>query len=120
MKYFTILLFTCFSLLHASPPATIVIEDREVFIDRDALVLKAAGQMPLANLMGSIEKEEAILRVVKINEGVYVVSVLDGLPRARQRILRSSIREAQEDLQALPLAPSGPRDQEILDRFSRD
>lgn len=120
MRYFTILLIMITTYTYANPPASIVVEDREVFIDADALVLKASSEMPLSNLMRSIEKEEAILRVVKVNEGVFVISVLDALPKNRQRILRSSLKGSEDELENLNLAPAGPRDQEILDRFSRD
>jgi hypothetical protein len=120
MRYFTILLIIFSIRVHANPPATIVVENQEVFVDADALVLKASSEMSLSNLMSSIEKEEAILRIVKVNEEVYVISVLDALPKNRQRILRSSLRDAKDELQDLDLAPGGPRDQEIIDRFNRD
>jgi hypothetical protein len=127
MKAFqpSIVFFVLFAVLasisEARAQARIEIDGRQVLIDPDAVTFKANKNMPIENLMRAVEKEEALLRVVKVSENVYVVSMLDGLPRGRQRLQRSSLLEIQpiEDSNSAGPRAQGPRDREILQFFNQ-
>lgn len=79
-------------------PAQIIIEGKQVIVDSDAVSLKAGRNMPLETLMKSIDKNEALLRIVKVTDNIYLISVLDGLPRERQVLYpkASDMLETQE------------------------
>lgn len=113
-------LLISFASLSEARLSRIEIEGRNVVVDADALTLKASKSMPIENLMRAVEKEEALFRVIRVTENVYVVSMLDGLPRTRQVLIPGSVTDPEAALapeRSYEFPPSGPRDREILELF---